>query len=63
MKVEDVMSKNLIVGYVPGTVGAALQILAEHNVSGIPILKKGTDKIVGVVTRTDIFRNPNRFSR
>ena len=59
MKVEDVMSKNLIVGYVPGTVEAALQILAEHNVSGIPILKKGTDKLVGVVTRTDIFKNPN----
>jgi CBS domain-containing protein len=57
MKVEEIMNKELIVGYVPGTVEDALKILAEHNVSGIPILKKGTDKLVGVVTREDIFKN------
>ncbi len=58
MKVEDVMSKELIVGYVPGTVKDALKILAKHNVSGMPILKKDTKNVVGVLTRSDIFRNP-----
>ena len=58
VKVEDVMSKDLIVGYVPGTVRDALRILAKHNVSGMPVLKKGTNTVLGVVTRTDIFRNP-----
>jgi len=58
VKVEDVMSKDLIVGHVPGTVRDALRILAKHNVSGMPVLKKGTNTVVGVVTRTDIFRNP-----
>jgi len=57
MKIEDVMSTDLIVGYVPGTVKDALRTLAKNNVSGMPILKKGTKTIVGVVTRTDIFRN------
>ena len=57
MKIEDVMSTDLIVGYVPGTVKDALKVLAKHNVSGMPILKKGTKNVVGVVTRTDIFRN------
>lgn len=57
MKVEKVMSKKLIVGYVPGKVEGVLEILAKHNVSGIPILKKDTKKVVGVVTRSDIFRN------
>ncbi len=57
MKVEEVMSTDLIVGYVPGTVKSALTILAKHNVSGIPILKKDTKKVVGVLTRTDIFKN------
>jgi CBS domain-containing protein len=57
MKVEEVMSTDLVVGYVPGTVQDALQILAKHNVSGMPILKKGTKNVVGVVTRRDIFRN------
>ena len=58
MKVQDVMSKDLIVGYVPGTVKDALQILSENNVSGIPILKKDTNKLIGVLTREDIFKNP-----
>ena len=57
MKVEDVMSKELIVGYVPGTVKDALTILAKHNVSGMPIVKKDTKNVVGVLTRSDIFRN------
>ena len=59
MKVKDAMSKELIVGYLPGTIKDALKTLAKHNVSGMPILKKDTKKIVGVVTRNDIFKNPN----
>jgi CBS domain-containing protein len=57
VKIENVMSKDLVVGYVPGTVKDALKILAEHNVSGMPILKKETKNVVGVLTRSDIFRN------
>lgn len=58
MKVEDVMSDDLVVGYVPGTVKDALKTLAKYNKSGMPILKRDTKVVVGVVTRTDIFRNP-----
>jgi CBS domain-containing protein len=58
MKVEEVMSEDLIVGYVPGNVKDALRILAKNNVSGMPILKKETKTVVGVLTRTDIFKNP-----
>jgi len=58
VKVEDAMSEDLIVGYVPGTIKDALKILAKHNVSGMPILKKETKVVVGVLTRSDIFRNP-----
>lgn len=59
MKVKDAMSKDLIVGYLPGTITDALKTLAKHNISGIPIVKKDTKKVVGVVTRNDIFRNPD----
>ncbi len=59
MKVEEVMSTDLIFGYVPGTIKDALKILGDYNVSGMPILKKDTKKIVGILTRTDIFRNPD----
>lgn len=58
MKVEDVMSTDLIVGYVPGTIKDALKILGDNDVSGMPILKRDTKKIVGILTRTDIFKNP-----
>jgi CBS domain-containing protein len=57
VKVEDAMSEELIVGYVPGNVKDALKILAKNNVSGMPVLKKDTKKVIGVITRTDIFRN------
>ncbi len=57
MNIEDIMQKDVVVGYVPGTVETALKTLADHNISGMPILKKGTENLVGVVTRTDIFRN------
>ncbi|MEM0492335.1 MAG: CBS domain-containing protein [Candidatus Thermoplasmatota archaeon] len=56
MKVEEVMSRDLIVGYVPGTIKDALKILAKHNVSGMPVLKRDTKQVVGVVTRSDIFK-------
>ena len=59
MKVEEVMSEDLVVGYVPGNVKDALKTLAKHNVSGMPILKKDTKIVVGVLTRTDIFKNPD----
>ncbi|KYK20939.1 hypothetical protein AYK25_04140 [Thermoplasmatales archaeon SM1-50] len=59
MKVENTMSKELIVGYVPGTIREALKTLAKHNVSGMPILKKDTKKVAGVLTRSDIFKNPD----
>lgn len=59
MKVEEVMSDDLVVGYVPGTVKDALKILAKHNVSGMPVLKKDTKVVVGVITRQDIFKNPD----
>ena len=55
MKVEDIMSQELIVGYVPGTVQDALKTLAAYNVSGMPILKKDTKKAKKRI-RTHCFR-------
>jgi CBS domain-containing protein len=57
MIVEEVMSTDLIVGYIPGSVKSVLEKLAKNNVSGMPILKKGTKNVAGVITRTDIFKN------
>lgn len=59
MKVKDLMSREFVATYVPSTVREVLKILARHDVSGIPVLKKGTRHLAGVVTRSDIFRNPD----
>jgi CBS domain-containing protein len=59
MKIKEVMSKELIVGYVPGTIRDAMKILSKHNVSGMPVIKKDTKNVIGVVTRNDIFKNSN----
>ena len=62
MKIEDAMSKDLIVAYVPGTIREALKTLAKNNVSGMPVLKRDTKTVVGVITRNDIFKNPDAMS-
>jgi len=57
LKVKEIMSKELIVGYVPGTIRETIGTLAKYNVSGMPVLKKDTKNVIGVVTRNDIFKN------
>ncbi|WP_434353601.1 IMP dehydrogenase [Psychrobacter sp. HD31] len=36
------------------TVGELLQITKEHNFSGVPVVEKGSDKVVGIVTHRDV---------
>ncbi|HDN96155.1 MAG: CBS domain-containing protein [Thermoplasmata archaeon] len=56
LKVKDVMDKNPIVAEVPGSREDVLRIFAKYEVSGVPVVKAGTKKLVGVVTRNDLFR-------
>ncbi|PKK85630.1 MAG: hypothetical protein CVT48_04595 [Thermoplasmata archaeon HGW-Thermoplasmata-1] len=55
MKIKEIMSGNPIVVEAPGTRKDAIRVLARHNVSGAPVVKAGTKKLVGVVTRNDLF--------
>ncbi len=56
LKVKDVMDKNPIVAEVPGSREDVLRIFAKYEVSGVPVVKAGTKKLAGVVTRNDLFR-------
>lgn len=58
MKVEELMTKDPIVAEVPGHRDDALRLLVQHSVSGVPVVKAKTRKLAGVVTRSDIFRQP-----
>jgi CBS domain-containing protein len=59
MKVEELMTKDPIVAEVPGHRDDALRLLVQHSVSGVPVVKSKTRKLAGVLTRSDVFRQPD----
>ena len=55
IKVNEIMTKNPVTVPEDFTVEETAEILMEHNISGVPVMDhKG--KLVGVVTRHDIFK-------
>jgi len=55
-KVEDVMNKDVVFVEVPGSRDKALKIMQERGITSVPVVKNGN--LVGIITRGDIFRNP-----
>ena len=58
LKVKDVMDKKPIMAEVPGSREDVLRIFGKYEVSGVPVVKAGTKQFAGIVTRNDIFKNP-----
>jgi len=56
MRAKDVMTKDLILAEVPSNRHDLLKIFSRYQVSGVPVVKKGTRKLVGLVTSKDLFR-------
>lgn len=56
MMVKDCMQTDVIYVSVPGTREDVLQLMAEKQVNGLPVVKKGSKSLVGIVTRTDLLR-------
>ncbi|MGD2248716.1 MAG: CBS domain-containing protein [Candidatus Methanofastidiosia archaeon] len=59
MLVEDVMTTKVVTVTVPGRRKTALDVMRKHNLSGLPVLKEDTKKIVGFVSLEDLLRNPD----
>jgi len=55
MLVKDIMITDVIVLKADDDIGSAIKALAEHNISGAPVVD-GDGKVVGMVTETDIFK-------
>ncbi|MEM2827390.1 MAG: CBS domain-containing protein [Candidatus Nezhaarchaeales archaeon] len=53
------MSKDVIYAEVPGGRDEVLSIMRSKKVTGLPVVKKGTRKVVGVVTRRDLMKKPD----
>ncbi len=58
MLVEDIMSKDIHYIKVPGSRSTALDLMRKKKISGVPVVKKGTKKLVGIVTRSDLIEDP-----
>ena len=56
MMVKDCMQADVVHISVPGTREDVLQLMAEEQINGVPVVKKGTKSLVGIVTRTDLLR-------
>jgi CBS domain-containing protein len=58
-KIKDYMTRDTIVLYVPGTRREAMKVFVDKTISGVPVLRENDDKLVGIVTRADIFAKPH----
>lgn len=55
--VADVMTAAPIVVEVPGSRSDAINIMVRNGLTGLPVIRATDGKLVGVVSRRDIFRN------
>jgi CBS domain-containing protein len=58
MKVKEIMTEEVIYAEVPGSAAEALETIVKENLSGMPVVKRGTKKLLGIVTRDDFSRHP-----
>lgn len=56
MKVSGCMQKDVVYAAVPGTRDDVLQLMAEKQIDVVPVVKKGTKTLVGLVTRAELLR-------
>jgi CBS domain-containing protein len=59
MRVKDIMTKDPVTAEIPDTRDNVVKLLIEKQMSGVPVVSRGTKKLVGIVTRTDIFNKAN----
>ncbi len=59
MKVKEVMTTDVICAEVPGRSEDALNLIIKHNVTGLPVIKKGGKELIGIISKTDFAKNPD----
>lgn len=59
MLIKRILSKNVISVSVPGNRYTALDLMKKENVSVVPVTKGDTNKVIGILTRSDLINNPD----
>jgi CBS domain-containing protein len=55
LKIEEIMTRNLLTISSNATIGQAAEMMLEHKVSGLPVVNADR-QLVGIITESDIFR-------
>ncbi|MEE8167909.1 MAG: CBS domain-containing protein [Candidatus Hydrothermarchaeales archaeon] len=58
MQVKDIMTKEVVYAEVPGSVAEALELIIKKNISGMPVVKRGSKELLGIITRDDFSEHP-----
>ncbi len=53
------MTKKPVMAEAPGSRSKVLKLLVQHNITGVPVVREGTARYVGFVSRQDIFAKPD----
>jgi CBS domain-containing protein len=53
------MTSNPIVAQVPGSRAEVLKIMVQHNLTGLPVVRRNDGSLAGMITREDIFDRPD----
>lgn len=59
MQVKDVMTKEVKAVEIPGTRAEAIDLLRKLEASAAPVVKQGTNELVGLVTLRKLFEHPD----
>ncbi len=55
-KVKSVMATKVVTVKPEMTVVEAAALMGEHKIGALPVVEAGTDKVVGMITETDLLR-------
>jgi acetoin utilization protein AcuB len=55
LKIEEIMTRTLLIISPNATISQAAEMMLEHKVSGLPVVDPDK-RLVGIVTESDIFR-------
>lgn len=59
MKVKEIMATDVIYAEVPGNRKAVIDLMQKHNLKALPVVKKGTMQIAGVISQADLLHHPD----
>ncbi|MEM0136189.1 MAG: CBS domain-containing protein, partial [Thermoplasmatales archaeon] len=61
VSVSQVMTRNVVFGYENDTLLEIMSKLSVNNISHIPIVRKPTDEVIGIITWNTIFKAHQEF--